>query len=75
MLAKGALEALGRGDTATHDRLVVEAAQRVAATGCDVVTLAQFSLARSAPAVERTVAVPVLTTVTSAVRALRAAMV
>ena len=74
MLAEGALDALDRGDAATHDRLVVEAAQRVAALGCDVVALAQFSLARAAPVVARAVTVPVLTTVTSAVRALRTAM-
>ena len=54
-----------------HDRLVVQAAQRVAADGCDVVALAQFSLARAAAAVEHAVRVPVLTTVASAVRLLR----
>jgi rhodanese-related sulfurtransferase len=71
VLAEGALAALNHGDTATHDRLVAEAAQRVAAD-CDVLALAQFSLARAAPAVEQVVRVPVLTTPGSAVRALRA---
>ena len=71
VLAKGALDALSQGDYALHDRLVVEAAQRVAAQSCDVVVLAQFSLARAAPLVERAVRVPVLTTVGSAVRLLR----
>jgi rhodanese-related sulfurtransferase len=71
VLAEGALAALNHGDTATHDRLVAEAAQRVAAD-CDVIALAQFSLARAAPAVEQVVRVPVLTTPGSAVRALRA---
>ena len=70
-LAEGALAALDRGDAATHDRLIAEAAQRVASRGCDVVALAQFSLARAAPVVERVVRAPVLTTVGSAVRALR----
>jgi Asp/Glu/hydantoin racemase len=70
-LAEGALAALNRGDAAEHDRLVAEAAQRVAARGCDVVALAQFSLARAAPAVAHAVNVPVLTTVGSAVRELR----
>ncbi len=74
MLAEGALDALGRGDTAAHDRLVVQAAMRVAQTGCDLVALAQFSLARAAPAVASAVALPVLTTVASAVRALRSRM-
>ena len=71
VLAEGALDALSRGDASLHDRLVVQAAQRVAAMGCDVVALAQFSLARAAPAVERAIQTPVLTTVGSAVRRLR----
>ena len=71
MLADGALDALALGDAPRHDRLVVEAARRVAAMGCDAVALAQFSLARAAAEVERAVGVPVLTTVGSAVRLLR----
>jgi Asp/Glu/hydantoin racemase len=71
VLAEGALDALTLGDAALHDRLVVEAAQRAEAKGCDIVALAQFSLARAAPQVERAVRVPVLTTVGSAVRLLR----
>lgn len=70
-LAEGALDALTLGDTHLHDRLVVQAAQRVAGQGCDVVALAQFSLARAASLVEHAVRVPVLTTVGSAVRLLR----
>ena len=69
-LADGALDALTAGDARLHDHLVVEAARRVAAMGCDVIALAQFSLARAAPAVEHAVRVPVLTTVGSAVRLL-----
>ncbi len=72
MLAEGALDALDRGDARAHDALVADAARRVVAQGCDVVALAQFSMARAAPAVERAVGIPVLTTVGSAVRALRA---
>jgi Asp/Glu/hydantoin racemase len=71
VLAEGALDALTLGDAQLHDRLVVQAAQRVAAEGCDVVALAQFSLARAASLVEHAVRVPVLTTVGSAVRLLR----
>jgi Asp/Glu/hydantoin racemase len=71
VLAEGALDALTLGDAQLHDRLVVQAAQRVAAKGCDVVALAQFSLARAASLVEHAVRVPVLTTVGSAVRLLR----
>ncbi len=71
VLAAGALDALTLGDHALHDRLVVQAAQRAEAQGCDVVALAQFSLARAAGAVEHALHVPVLTTVGSAVRLLR----
>jgi len=71
VLAEGALEALNRGDAATHDRLVADAAQRIA-VHCDAIALAQFSLARAAPTVERAVSLPVLTTPGNAVRALRA---
>jgi Asp/Glu/hydantoin racemase len=71
VLADGALDALTLGDHTLHDRLVVQAAQRAEAQGCDVVALAQFSLARAAGAVEHALHVPVLTTVGSAVRLLR----
>ncbi len=70
VLAEGALAALDRGDTAEHDRRVAAAARAAADQGCDVVALAQFSLARAAPAVAAAVALPVLTTPGSAVRAL-----
>jgi Asp/Glu/hydantoin racemase len=70
MLADGALDALTLGDATLHDRLVVDAARRVAAKGCNAIALAQFSLARAASAVEHAVRVPVLTSVGSAVRLL-----
>jgi aspartate/glutamate racemase len=71
-LAEGALEALDRGDTARHDALVAEAAARLVDRGCQVIALAQFSLARARSAVESRCGVTVLTTPDSAVRALRA---
>lgn len=70
-LAEGALDALNRGDTATHDRLVAEQARVLAARGCTRLALAQFSLARAQAACEAASGLPVLTTVDSAVRALR----
>jgi len=70
VLAEGALDALNRGDSATHDRLVAEAAASVAGS-CDAIALAQFSLARAAPAVAALAGLPVLVTPDSAVRALR----
>ncbi len=68
-LAEGALAALDAGDGAAHDALAAEAARRLAA--CDVVALAQFSLARAAAAVAASTGKPVLTTPDSAVRKLR----
>ena len=69
-LAQGALAALDRGDGALHDRLVAEAA-KAALRDCDVIALAQFSMARAAAAVESATGRPVLTTPESAVRRLR----
>lgn len=69
-LAQGALAALDRGDGALHDQLVAEAA-KAALRDCDVIALAQFSMARAAAAVESATGRPVLTTPESAVRRLR----
>jgi len=71
LLAEGALDALNRGDTAAHDRTVVQAAQALRDQGCSVIALAQFSLARAQGAVAAATGLPVLTTPDSAVRALR----
>ncbi|PHK96685.1 arylsulfatase [Pseudoroseomonas rhizosphaerae] len=68
-LAEGALAALDAGDMDAHDRLAAEAAKRLA--GCDVIALAQFSLARAAPRVAEATGLPVLTTPDSAVRKMR----
>jgi Asp/Glu/hydantoin racemase len=67
--ADGALAALGRGDIKEHDRLAAEVARGL--TGCDVIALAQFSLASAAPLVAAETRLPVLTTPDSAVRKLR----
>jgi Asp/Glu/hydantoin racemase len=71
-LAEGALDALDHGDGDLHDERVAAAAQRLADQGCDVIALAQFSLARAHALVAQRTGLPVLTTVGSAVRALRA---
>ncbi|MSP30595.1 MAG: arylsulfatase [Acetobacteraceae bacterium] len=68
-LAEGALAALDRGDAAAHDRHAAEASQRL--TDCDVIVLAQFSLARAAEGVAKASGKKVLTTPDSAVRKLR----
>ncbi len=72
-LADGALAALDRGDAAEHDRLAVAAAMELA--DCDVIALAQFSLARAADAIAKATGRPVLTTPESAVRKLRRLLV
>lgn len=71
-LAAGAMAALDRGDGAAHDAAVVRAARALAAEGCVVIALAQFSMARAAEAVQAATGLPVLTTPASVVRRLRA---
>jgi aspartate/glutamate racemase len=70
-LAEGAMHALNEGNTARHDALVVQVAQVLASQGCQVIALAQFSMARAQVAVQQAVGLPVFTTPGSAVRALR----
>jgi Asp/Glu/hydantoin racemase len=67
-LAEGALAALDRGDRVTHDRLIVEASEDL--RDCDVVALAQFSIAATAPLVAEATDRPVVTTPDSAVEKL-----
>jgi len=71
MLAEGALAALDRGDVEAHDQAALRAAQALAAQGCTVIALAQFSLARARPLLAAATGLPVLTTPDSAIRALR----
>ncbi|RZI78225.1 MAG: arylsulfatase [Variovorax sp.] len=70
-LAEGALDALNAGDTATHDALIAAQAVALRERGCTRIALAQFSMARARAACEAASGLPVLTTVDSAVRALR----
>lgn len=69
-VAPEAFKAMNANDTATHDRLVVEAAVTVAPQ-VDVICLAQFSMARARAAVQHRVSVPVLTSPKAAVDRLR----
>lgn len=70
-LVADAMRALNAGDGAAHDDAVVAAAQRLRAQGVGVIALAQFSMARAAPAVEAATGLPVLTTPSSAIRLLK----
>jgi Asp/Glu/hydantoin racemase len=64
-LAEGALAALDRGNRAEHDRLVAEAAREL--HDCDVIALAQYSMAPAAALAAEVSGRPVLTTPDSAV--------
>lgn len=66
----GALDALGSGDTATHDRLVAEAAAGI--EGADAVMLAHFSMSRAAAMARVATPLPVLTSPETAIAALKA---
>ncbi|MGJ4943022.1 aspartate/glutamate racemase family protein [Bradyrhizobium sp. HKCCYLS1011] len=68
-LAEGALAALDRGDRPTHDRLIVEASRDL--RDCDVIALAQFSIAATAPLVAEATGKPVVTTPDCAVLKLK----
>jgi Asp/Glu/hydantoin racemase len=68
-LAEGAMAALDRGDRATHDRLVVEASKDL--RDCDLIALAQYSMAPAAERVAEETGRPVLTTPDSAVLKLK----
>ena len=70
-LAEGALDALNAGDVQRHDALIAAQAAALRERGCTRIALAQFSMARSRAACEAASGLPVLTTVDSAVRALR----
>jgi Asp/Glu/hydantoin racemase len=69
-LAEGAFAIGNAGDAATHDRLVVEAAERIA-DSVDVICLAQVSMALARAAVQARVKVPVLTAPATAVARLK----
>jgi Asp/Glu/hydantoin racemase len=68
-LAAGALGALDQGARAEHDRLVAEASREL--RDCDLIALAQYSMAPAAALVAEASGRPVLTTPDSAVLKLK----
>ena len=68
-LAEGALAALDRGDRAEHDRLVAQASRDL--RDCDLIALAQYSMAPAAALVAEASGRPVVTTPDSAVAKLK----
>jgi hypothetical protein len=71
-LVEGALAALDRGNRAEHDRLVVEASKEL--RDCELIALAQYSMAPVAALVTDATGRPVLTTPESAVVRLKRAL-
>lgn len=69
-VAEGAFAIGNAGDRATHDRMVVQAAERIA-DEVDVLCLAQVSMALARGAVQAKVKVPVLTSPATAVARLK----
>lgn len=69
-VAGGAFAIGNAGDAATHDRMVVEAAERIA-DQVEVICLAQVSMALAGGAVQAKVKVPVLTSPATAVARLK----
>lgn len=69
-LADGAFAAGNAGDSATHDRLVIEAVERIAES-VDVICLAQVSMALLRAQAQAKSHVPVLTSPATAVARLK----
>lgn len=74
VFAEGAMDALNAADFERHDALIVQAAQSAVMQGAEVIALAQFSMARAESSMRAAVSQPVITTVGSAVRAMRLAL-
>jgi Asp/Glu/hydantoin racemase len=67
----GAYDALLAGDTATHDRLLLEGIRELAESGVDSVVLAQVSMARVREEAQKGVKVPVLSSLDTSLSAVR----
>jgi aspartate/glutamate racemase len=68
----GALEGLLRGEREEHDRRLVAAAEELAGRGVSGIVLAQVSMARLAPEIERRTGAPVLESLTTSLAGVRA---
>ncbi|WP_319563170.1 aspartate/glutamate racemase family protein [Marispirochaeta sp.] len=69
-LADGAFKALTEGDPARHDQLLSETAKQVS-DSCDVIVLAQGSMARMEAALRESTGIPVLSSLKSGLEAIR----
>jgi hypothetical protein len=73
-VAPEAYKALLANDTATHDRLLADAVARLQDKDVSAVVLAQVSMARTLPLIERDARVPVLTSLHTSLEAIREAL-
>ncbi len=69
-LAKGAFKALSDGNPAHHDQLILETAKEVS-DSCDVIVLAQGSMARMEAALRESTGIPVLSSLRSGLEAVK----
>ena len=69
-----AYKALLAGDAAAHDELLAAAVARLQGRDVSAVVLAQVSMARTLPLIERTARVPVLTSLHTSLEAIREAL-
>jgi glutamate racemase len=73
-VAPEAYTALLANDTATHDELLSKAVESLQSKDVSAVVLAQVSMARTLPLIERTARVPVLTSLHTSLEAVREAL-
>lgn len=73
-VAPDAYKALLANDTATHDELLTAAVENLQDKDVSAVVLAQVSMARTLPLIERTARVPVLTSLHTSLEAIREAL-
>jgi len=73
-VAPEAYKALLASDTATHDELLTAAVENLQKKDVAAVVLAQVSMARTLPLIERTARVPVLTSLHTSLEAIREAL-
>ena len=70
----GAYDAVLAGRMEEHDRLVLEGLERLRAEGVEVIVLAQVSMARVLPGLRADFEVPVLSSLETSLRAMRAVL-
>jgi Asp/Glu/hydantoin racemase len=70
----GAYDALLSGDDEAHDQLLCDGVERLAASGVDVIVLAQISMARVLPRLEGKIGIPVLSSLHTSLSAIRNAL-